>query len=148
MLQAAAGQRQVEELTRWVQSGFSPSVDLAALFRQCYGLTIDASSTEDDQWQKATAAFGKALEAYAPLWGWVPLERYDQLKNENERLKTELAAKESLIKRLEALLTEEDMGQRAMVARFQELIDDQGRAFEELMQTLVPSPETADKRQR
>lgn len=145
--QAADGQRKVEDLVQWMRSGYSPSVDLAALFRQCYGLTPGTTSAEGDRWQKATSDFRKALEAYAPLWGWVPLERYDQLQNENERLKAELEKQERLIKRLEAILAEEDMGHRTMIARFQELIEDQSQAFEDLMQTLVPSPETADKRQ-
>ena len=147
LLQAADGQRQVEELTQWMQSGFSPFVDLAALFRKCYGLAPEASKTADDHWQKVTSDFRETLEAYAPLWGWVPLDRYDQLKNENEHLKAQLDKQARLIKRLEALLADGDSGHMTMVTRFQDLIADQNKAFDELMQALVHAPEPSDEGQ-
>ena len=147
LLQAAEGQRQMEEITRWMQSGFPSSGELADLFRRCYGLSTDSSSGKGDHWQKATADFRDALEAYAPLWGWVPLDRYDQLRIENEELKTQLSEQARLIKRLEALMADEDMGHMTMVARFQNLIEDQSKAFDKLMQNIVPSSKTPDERQ-
>ncbi len=147
LLQAAEGQRQVEELTRWVQSGFPSSGDLADLFRRCYGLSAGASSAKGDHWQEATADFREALEAYAPLWGWVPLDRYDQLRVENEQLKAQLTEQARLIKRLEALMADEDMGHMTMVARFQNLIEDQSKAFDKLMQKIVPPTKASDENQ-
>ena len=147
LLQAAEGQRQVEELTRWVQSGFPSSGDLADLFRRCYGLSSGSTSEAAAPWHEATADFREALEAYAPLWGWVPLDHYDQLREENESLKAQLSEQARLIKRLEALMEDEDMGHMTMVARFQNLIADQNKAFDELMQKIVPTSKTPDKNQ-
>ena len=89
----------------------------------------------------------EALEAYAPLWGWVPLDRYDQLREENESLKAELSEQARLIKRLDALMEDEDMGHMTMVARFQNLIADQSKAFDDLMQKIVPPSEAPDENQ-
>ena len=147
LLQAAEGQRKLEDLTQWMRSGYPPSMDLAALFAKCYGLTPAASTVDGDRWHKATAAFGEALQAYAPLWGWVPLDRYDQLKEENERLKAKLDNQERLIKRLEALLADGGMEHMSMIARFQDLITDQNQAFDKLMQALSPSEKASDKSQ-
>ena len=147
LLQAAEGQRQVEEINRWMQSGFPSSGELADLFRRCYGLSTGSSSGKGDHWQEATADFREALEAYAPLWGWVPLDRYDELRTENEQLKAQLSEQARLIKRLEALMDDEDMGHRTMVARFQNLIEDQSKAFDKLMQKIVPPPKGPDENQ-
>ena len=147
LLQAAKGQRQVEELSRWMQTGFPSSGELADLFRRCYGLSSGSKPETAAPWQEATEDFRKALEAYAPLWGWVPLDHYDQLREENERLKDQLSEQARLIKRLEALMDDEDMGHMTMVARFQNLIADQSKAFDELMQKIVPPSKTPDENQ-
>jgi hypothetical protein len=147
LLQAAAGQRQIEELTRWVQNGLPSSGELADLFRRCYGLSSGSTPETGAPWEEATADFREALEAYAPLWGWVPLDRYDQLREENESLKAQLSEQARLIKRLEALMEDEDMGHMTMVARFQNLIADQSKAFDDLMQKIVPPSEAPDENQ-
>jgi hypothetical protein len=148
MLQAAEGQRKLEDLFNWMQSGYSPSVDLAALFSKCYGLTPGPGSADLDRWQKATADFSETLKTCAPLWGWVPLDRYDKLKEENERLKAKIEKQERLIKRLEALLADGGMEHMSMIARFQDLITDQNQAFDKLMQALTPAEEASDKIQK
>lgn len=147
LLQAAEGQRKIEDLSHWMRSGYPPSVDLAALFGKCYGITPKSTSADSDHWQKATADFREALKAYAPLWGWVPLERYDKLKAENQRLKAMLAERERLIKRLETLLADGGMEHMTMVARFQDLITDQNQSFDKLMQALAPPPDTPEESQ-
>jgi hypothetical protein len=147
LLQAAAGQRSYEDVTRWVQSGFSPHVDLAALFRKCYGLAPPAASSPDDGWQAATSAFSDTLKAYGRLWGWVSQDEYDRLAAENKRLQARVDEQDRLIKRLEALLEDGDMGHLTIMARFQDLIVDQRKAFEELVQTLADPSNAPDKHQ-
>jgi hypothetical protein len=144
LLQTADGQRQLEALSRWIQSGFSPSNELAALFRKSYGLPPLASENSGDEWQKATADFHKALKAYAPLMGWVPLDRYDRLKREKERLEAQIAEQTRLIQQLEAILDDKDMGHMSLLTRFQNLVTDQSKAFDDLMQALKASSETSE----
>ncbi len=148
LLQAADGQRQLEELTRWIDSGFSPAGELAALFRKCYGLPPLSPPDRTNAWQKATADFHKAFKAYAPLWGWVPLERYDQLKREKERLEAQIADQTRLIQQLEAILADKDLGHMSLITRFQNLVTDQSQAFDDLMQALQASSEVVDDAER
>ncbi|MDJ0809034.1 MAG: hypothetical protein QNJ48_01825 [Desulfobacterales bacterium] len=148
LLQAADGQRQLEELTRWISEGFSPSSELADLFRKCYGLPAFSPPESATAWQKATADFDKAFKAYAPLWGWVPLERYDQLKREKERLEAQIADQARFIRQLEAILEDKDLGHMGLITRFQNLVTDQSRAFDDLMQALQASPEVSDDAER
>ena len=148
LLQAAEGQRKMEDLTQWMRSGYPPSVDLAALFGKCYDLKPAAASpVEGERWQEATKAFSEALKTYAPLWGWVPLDRYDELKKENDRLQAKLDKQAKLIQRLEGLLADGGMEHMSMLTRFQDLITDQNQAFEKLMKVLSASPKASDKKQ-
>ncbi len=145
LLQAAEGNRHLEDMTRWMQSGSPPLGEVATLFRKCYGLPDTTSTESTALWRKTTDDFRNILEAYAPLWGWIPLERYDQLKRRTKRLKVTVAEQARLIRQLEALLEDRNMGHMSMVTRFQNVIDDQSQAFEKLMQSLVPPTGTSDE---
>lgn len=134
--QVAAGQQQLTAMGSWIHSGCPPQDALADLFRRCYGLP-PAKTMGEELWQKTTAEFITAVNAYAPLWGWVPLARYDRLKRKKERLEHKVSELERTIKQLDALLAEKGMGHAALMTRFQELINDQTAAFDNLMQTFT-----------
>jgi hypothetical protein len=134
--QAAAGQQPLTAMGDWIQSGCPPKDAMADLFRRCYGLP-SGKTLGEDLWKQATTEFVSALNAYTPLWGWVPLTRYDRLKRKNERLERKVSELERTIKQLDTLLAEKGLGHAALMTRFQELINDQTVAFEQLMQTFT-----------
>jgi len=142
--QAAEGQRRLEDMTGWMKSGLAPSGALADLFRQCYGLP-PASHGNRDLWRKAQEDFRAALKSYAPLWGWVPLDRYNRLKKKMARMEARMADQAQTIEQLEALLADSGKGQAAVAARFQSLIEDQQQAFHRLMQAMTASSQAADQ---
>jgi hypothetical protein len=143
LIQAAEGQRQLEDMTGWMKSGLVSSGTLADLFRQCYGLP-PATHDNRDLWRKAHADFYAALKTYAPLWGWVPRDRYERLKKKMARMETRIEDQQRSIERLEALLADSGKGQAAIAARFQTLIDDQQQAFHRMMQAMTASLEAPD----
>jgi hypothetical protein len=134
--QVAAGQQQLTAMGSWIRSGCPPKDALADLFRRCYNLP-PAKNMGEELWQKATGEFVSAVNAYAPLWGWVPLARYDRLKRKKERLEDKVCELERTIKQLNALLDEKGMGHAALMTRFQELINNQTTAFDQLMRTFT-----------
>lgn len=134
--QVADGQQRIEAMGRWIRSGCPPKDALGELLRTCYGLP-PAAPLGGDLWQKAMADFRTGLDAYAPFWGWVPLARYDRLKNKTKHLESKIADQERTIKQLEALLVEKGLGHTALMTRFQNLITDQSQAFDELIQTIT-----------
>lgn len=134
--QAAAGQQPLTAMGDWIQSGCPPKDALADLFRRSYGLPSGKAMGEE-LWKQATAEFVSALNAYAPLWGWVPLTRYNRLKRKNEHLERKVSELERTIKQLNTLLSDKGLGHAALMTRFQELINDQTEAFEQLMQTFT-----------
>ena len=143
LMQAAKGQRRLEEMAGWMQSGFSPTGALADRCRQSYGLP-PAAPANQDLWRKAQEDFYTALRTYAPLWGWVPRDRYDRLKKKMARMESRMADQERTIEQLEALLADSGKGQAAVAARFQALIDDQQQAFHRLMEAMTASSQAAD----
>jgi uncharacterized coiled-coil protein SlyX len=134
--QTVAGQQRVTNMAEWIQAGCPPNNVLADLLRSCYGLSA-AQTSGGDLWQKTVTEFLSTLNAYAPLWGWIPLARYDRLKRKTERLERKIAAQERTIQQLDALLNEKGLGHTALMTRFQNLINDQTQAFDELMQTIT-----------
>ena len=143
LLEAAEGQRRLENISGWIQSGFSAAGAPADLFRQSYGLPSGVS-TGSDLWQKALHDFQKALETYAPFWGWVPRERYDRLRRKADGQAARIAELEQVITQLEGLLTERGLGQAALATRFQSLIEDQQQAFDKLVRAMTPSAAAED----
>jgi hypothetical protein len=134
--QTAAGQQPLTAMRDWIQCGCSPKDALADLFRRCYGLPSGKGMGEE-LWKKSTAEFMSAMNAYAPLWGWVPLSRYDRLKRKHERLERKVSELEGTIKQLDTLLADKGFGHAALMTRFQDLINDQTAAFDQLMQTFT-----------
>jgi uncharacterized coiled-coil protein SlyX len=130
-------------MAQWIQAGCPPDNGLADLLRSCYGLPA-AQAMGGDLWQKTVTEFLTALNTYAPLWGWVPLARYDRLKRKTERLERKIAAQERTIQQLDELLTERGLGHAALMMRFQDLINDQTQAFDDLMQTITDSDSDSD----
>lgn len=143
LLEAAEGQRRLEDLSRWIQSGFSASGAPADLFRRSYGLPPGVSAN-GDLWQQAFKDFQAALDTAAPLWGWVPRERYTRLKRKADEQASRIAEQERVIAQLEGLLQDKGFGQAGLAARFQTLIDDQQQAFEKLIQAMGDASTTPD----
>ena len=62
LLTAAKSQKQLEEMAKWIQQGFSGFEDLTAMFHKSYGLDrlTEGSSDYLKRWKKAEADFRKS----------------------------------------------------------------------------------------
>ena len=137
----ARGQKQLEDLTRWVRQGFQGWEDLQEMFARSYGLDrLKADSPAyKDAWKQATAEFRKSFrETFAAL-GWVAEEEVEKLRQENRQLKRQVAEQKDSLRRLKALLEAEGLDQEKTVAVFRDLIQRQSQEFEKLMKNLSPS---------
>ena len=137
----ARGQRQIEDLPRWIRQGFQGWEDLREMFARSYGLDRlePASSAYNDAWKKATAEFRDSFrETFAAL-GWVAEEEVEELRQENRQLKNQVAERDENIRRLKGLLEAEGLDQEKTVEVFRDLIQRQSREFEKLMKNLSAS---------
>jgi len=73
LLSVARGQKQLEDVTRWIRGGFSGVEELTALFKKYYGLEEQSQDGPESTaaWEKAAADFKKSFGDYFSIMGWV-----------------------------------------------------------------------------
>jgi uncharacterized coiled-coil protein SlyX len=148
LLNVAEGQKQLEQMTTWMRHGFTGIDEINDMFRRVYGLEQSpphaAVESGDDPWMTAMEAFQDSFAAYAEQWGWVPRRRYAELQAEYERLEKKSAEQQETIRQLRDLLETKGMGHVELFQRFQSLVQDQSRQFQELMSNIKRAMETQE----
>jgi uncharacterized coiled-coil protein SlyX len=141
LLQAAKGQKQLEDLAKWCQQGFLGFQDYTKLFKAVYGLEETAEDSPDffTLWKKAEEDFRESFRDYLNLLGMVPREEYAALARQYEELKEKVGEQEDTIKHLRTLLEEKGMGLEATTLQFQQLIKKQGEQFQKFIKGLGES---------
>jgi len=135
LLSVAKGQKQLEDVTRWIHGGFSGVDELSALFKKYYGLEEKSQDVPEGTaaWERAAADFKKSFGDSFSTMGWVSKDEYRILEEENQVLKQKVEAQEETISRLRDLLKNPgtDPGQALDV--LQDLINKQNAEFQKLM---------------
>jgi len=146
LIAVARGQKQLEDLPRWIRQGFQGLEDLTVTFKNCYGLEQLQSNTPafTEAWKKATADFRKSFKETLGLFGWIPEEEHRELAEENQRLRQEIAQQETAIRRMRLLLDEKGLDQTKTLEVFQDLIKKQSDEFQKLITNLTGSAEQHD----
>lgn len=139
MLNAARGQKQLEDLEKWMRGGFTGYEELTSLFRKIYGLEGVSKESSDYQkiWTGAQETFKESLKDYLALMGVVPREEYLTLVKKYEELKEKVASHEETIKHLRMLLSEaKNKEYQDLAGHFDELVKKQGDQFQKVMEGL------------
>jgi hypothetical protein len=134
LLSAAAGQRQVEEFTRWMQKGMRGFAEMEALFRRAYGFSGEEKNDAPGI-KSARAAFEQAYRTYLGALGVVPKADHLSLKKEFEALQQKSQEQEAALRKLRLELSQSQLAQGDVVRGFQNLIDVQSRQFSELTES-------------
>jgi len=136
LLNAARGQEQLEEMTKWIQQGFTGFDRLSEMFRKCYGLdekSLDDSGTR----QKAQADFQESFKDYLSLFGVVPKEEHLALVKKYEELRQRVTDLEETNRHLRLLLEDKGFDQSKVITGLQELMVEQGEQFRKLMESFT-----------
>ena len=136
LLNAARGQEQLEEMTKWIQQGFTGFDLLSEMFRKCYGLdekSLDDSSARE----KAQADFQKSFKDYLSLFGVVPKEQHLDLVKKYEELRQRVTGLEETNRHLRMLLEDKGFDQSKVITGLQELMVEQGEQFRKLMESFT-----------
>ena len=90
---SAKGQRQLEDMTKWMGQGFKGVDYLTDLFQKAYGLDriSDAGDEYVKMWKEAIENFEKSLNDYLDLMGVVPRKEHQILLNKYENLGEDVA---------------------------------------------------------
>jgi hypothetical protein len=135
LLQAAKGQKQLEDLAQWSNRSLLNFGDFTALFRQAYGLDQPQPESPDylEIWKKAEQDFRNSFQDYLRLLGVVPREEYAALARKYEKLEEKLAQQEETIQHLRQLLSDKGLDLAVVTLEFQQLMKKQSEQFHELM---------------
>lgn len=139
LISIAQGQKQEEDMTRWLKQGFTGVDSLMAPFKKIYGLDQVSPSTAkyEELWNKQLKSFQDSFQEYLKLLDVVPRRDYEKVQEENQALKKQILEMEKAIKDLRMLVAEK-MGSSASeaVRGFQDLIFSQMDRFQELLRSV------------
>ena len=135
LLSVARGQKQLEDVTRWIRGGFSGVEELTALFKKYYGLEEQSQDGPESSaaWERAAADFKKSFGDYFSIMGWVSKDEYQILEEENQALKQKIEAQEETILRLRDLLKSPGIDPNKSLDVLQDLINKQSAEFQKLV---------------
>lgn len=136
LLSIAKGQRQLDDVSRWMSQGMSGFHDLAAMFRQFYGIGSTPPGGDED-WKAARDSFKEAYSAYLDTLGVVPKSDYMALKGRLEELQKKTDDQEAVLRKLRIELGQSSLAQGDVVRGFQELIQVQSEQFQELTESFT-----------
>lgn len=141
LINVAKGQKQLEDMAKWMGQGFKGFEDLTVMFRKFYGLDRLAKGSPDylKMREKAQEAFQNSFKDYLSLFGVVPKEEHLALVKKYEELNEKVAAQEETIKHLRILLGEKVFDPGEVVTGFQELMKKQSDQFQQLMESISQS---------
>jgi len=130
MLQVARGQKQMEDISRWMTQGFTSQKDLMDMFMKSFGIEPKAKQTSagSDIWKEA-------MEQYREMMGLVSRAEYRALADRYEKMKRKSAEQEATIQNLRLQLAEQGKGQGELARSFQALMTDQQKQFEQLSES-------------
>jgi hypothetical protein len=138
LINAAKGQRQLEDLTKWAAQGLKGFEDFSDMFRKFYRLDgMDEDSPEYlKQWQHAAGKFQDSFKEYLGLMGVVPKEEHLALVQKYEELKKRIVEQEETIKHLKMPLDPRGSSEETVTQTFQDLMNRQTEEFQKLMKNL------------
>jgi len=135
LLSVARGQKQLEDVSRWMRGGFSGVEELTALFKKYYGLEEKSQDRPESSaaWERAAEDFKKSFRDYFCIMGWVSKDEYQNLEQENQALKQKIEAQEQTISRLRDLIKNPGIDPNKSLDVLQDLINKQSAEFQKLV---------------
>jgi hypothetical protein len=143
-INAAKGQKQLEDMAQWMGQGLKGFEYLTTLFRKSYGLDRlnEASPDYFKLWKKAEADYRESFKSYLSLFGVVPKDEHLALVKKYEELKEKAASQEETIKHLRMLMAEKVVDQGEAIKGFQDLMSQQTAQFRELTNSFAKAFKT------
>ena len=147
LLAAAKGQKQMEELNHWIRQGFKGFDDWTAEFKKFYGFEHSGKEATEalKGWENGLTEFRNYFKAYLNLMAMVPKDEYQALEKKYAELQKKVAEQENTIDVLRRLLAEEGTYQGETVKVFQDLVNKQADAFENLIRNLTTAADNQDE---
>lgn len=137
MLNAARGQKQLDDINKWMGQDLSGFEDLTGMFKKFYGLDRLSEDSGDylESWKQATEEFQKSFKDYLILMNVVPKDEHLALVKKYEALKKKVADQEETIEHLRMLLGEKGADQGETVKVIEDFMKKQTEQFQKLIKS-------------
>ena len=137
-LNAAKGQKQLEDMAQWIGGGLSGFEELSGMFRKFYGINGQPLSAPDSTkaWEMASENFKKSYHEWLDLMNVIPKSEHQALEKKCAALEKKVALQDETIRELRKLLGEKGLPFTDAVDGFTRMMEAQGRQFQELMVNL------------
>lgn len=140
LLNLARGQRQLEELNRWMggTADGGGADRLADLFRASYGLeTLEKDGAEYLKlFEKASRSYQQSLREYLALFDVVPRGDMEALQQECDALKAKIADQERAIEQLGNIINKKVRAPEEATRDLKNLLEKQAHEFQKVMKTM------------
>jgi hypothetical protein len=136
LLDAARGQKQVEDMARWMGGGADGVEDVSRMIRNLYGMSEPPPPSADRQqaWEKALDDLRNSYREWLDMMRVVPRSEFESLAKRCKSLEEKVASQRETIRRLR--LKERDLPTPDSVKEFTDMMAKQGRQFQELMDSM------------
>lgn len=138
-LNAAKGQKQLEDFVKWMSGDFSGLDEFSDMFSKFYGMDVLTKNSPEyfDVWRNATQDFYKSFKEFLSLMDLVPRKDYLDLVKENEDLRMQLEEQEEALNQLRGVLGTRIDQQDKGLGVFEDLIKNQSTQFQELVSSFT-----------
>lgn len=138
LLQAARGQRQLEELAKWTRVGFEAIEEQKAFWSAL--LYAQKESGEEpkavETWEQSMDEFRESYREFMKIFGLVSMDEYQELIKKNEALEKKLAEQRKALPKGQPSVKKILDVQREMEEGLQGLVEKQSEQFKELMESI------------
>ena len=135
LLEAARGQKQIEEMAELMGGGFE---DFSRMVRKFYGPggLLPLSADDERTRKRAMEDLKKSYHEWLNLMSLVPKSELKDLEKKCKSLEAKVASQQETIRHLKALLNEKGLPYADALKDFSEMMENQGRQFQELMESM------------
>ena len=134
VMAAVQGPNQMDMMTGWFQRLFRETARMNSNLLQMWGLTTPTSGPPQLQysWEQSLEPFLRFQQLVMQWIGMVPQKEYAAQAETIKRLEEKVAEQTRTIEKLQKLLNNSGAGNDQLIHKFQGLIDEQSRQFEQL----------------
>lgn len=152
LIQIAKGQRQYDDMFRWMNQGFAGLEEIVGYFKKNF--PMDQKDEENSDYlqnlTKTAEQFRKSYYDYLNFFGMIPKQEYINLVKKYEELKEKVATQEETIKHLRMLLANKEPDQSELMNKYQELLKSQKDQFQQLLSNIqkfyqIPKPSVKEE---
>ncbi len=146
LITAAKGQKNMEDMKKWMGNGLSGFNDITEMYKKFYGLDRLPENSEQYTrlWEDSMESFGKSFQEYLNTLGVVSRKEYLELYDKCVELEKRVSEQEENAKNLRILFKDRGIDQSNMMEGFQEIVKSQTDKFQEIMD-LFTGPEREGK---